>query len=99
MTLYNFFRVLVSMSIEGSTMKSYHAADTAAAFRRWTLETTDGMSEDAAVRHLVERGHDGSDPVTSAVIDLIDAAGFENPAQLLVDTIEGVREQVVSVAA
>lgn len=99
MALYDFFHVLVSMSIEGSTMKSYQASDTAATLREWTLEATNGMSEDAVVRHLIERGHDGSDPVTSAVIDLIDVEGFENPAQLLVDTIEDVREQVVSVAA
>lgn len=99
MTLYNFFHVLVSMSIEGSTLKSCQASDTAATLREWTLEATNGMSEDAVVRHLIERGHDGSDPVTSAVLDLIDVEGFENPAQLLVDTIEDVREQVVSVAA
>ena len=99
MTLYNFFRVLVSLSIEGSTLMSYQASDLAATLREWTLEAANGMSEGAVVRHLIERGHDGSDPVTSAVTDLIDVEGFENPAQLLVDTIEGVRDQVVSVAA
>ena len=99
MTLYNFFHVLVSMSIEGSTMRSYQASETAATLREWTLEVANGMSEDAVLRHLIERGHDGSDPVTSAVIDLIDVEGFENPSQLLVDTIEDVRDQLVSVAA
>lgn len=99
MTLYNFFHVLVSMSIEGSTMTSYQASDTAATLREWTIEATDGMSEDTIVWHLIERGRDGSDPVTSTVIDLIDVEGFANPAQLLADTIVDVRDQVVSVAA
>lgn len=99
MTLYNFFHVLVSLSVEGSTMRSYQASDTASTLRDWTLDAANGMTEDAAVRHLIERGHDGSDPITQVVIDLIDVEGFANPAQLLVDTIEDVREQVVSVAA
>nr|DAD79950.1 MAG TPA: hypothetical protein [Siphoviridae sp. ctDyb2] len=99
MTLYNFFHVLVSMSVEGSTMKSYQASDIASTLREWTLDAANGMAEDAVVRHLIERGHDGSDPITQVVIDLIDVEGFANPAQLLVDTIEDVREQVVSVAA
>lgn len=99
MTLYNFFHVLVSMSTEGSTMKSFQASDVASTLREWTLDTANGMTEDAIVRHLIERGHDGSDPITQVVIDLIDVEGFANPAQLLVDTIEDVREQVVSVAA
>ena len=99
MTLYNFFHVLVSMSIEGSTMTSYQASDIASTLREWTLDAANGMTEDAVVRHLIERGHDGSDPITQAVLDLIDVEGFSNPAQLLVDTIEDVREQVVSAAA
>jgi len=99
MTLYNFFHVLVSMSIEGSTMESFQASDVASTLREWTLDAANGMTEEAVVRHLIERGHDGSDPITQVVIDLIDVEGFENPAQLLVDTIEDVREQVVSVAA
>lgn len=99
MTLYNFFHVLVSMSIEGSTMTSIQADDIAATLREWTLDAANGMAEDAVVRHLIERGHDGSDPITQAVIDLIDVEGFANPAQLLVDTIEDVREQAVSAAA
>lgn len=99
MTLYNFFHVLVSMSVEGSTMRSFQASDVASTLRDWTLDAANGMTEDAIVRHLIERGHDGSDPITQVVIDLIDVEGFTNPAQLLVDTIEDVREQVVSVAA
>ena len=99
MTLYNFFHVLVSMSIEGSTMKSFQASDIASTLREWTLDAANGMTEDAVVRHLIERGHDGSDPITQVVIDLIDVEGFANPAQLLVGTIEDVREQVVGVAA
>lgn len=99
MTLYNFFHVLVGMSIEGSTMKSYQASDIASTLREWTLDAANGMSEDAIVRHLIERGHDGSDPITQVVIDLIDVEGFENPAQLLVDTIEDVRDRVVSLVA
>lgn len=67
--------------------------------RAWTLDAANGMTEDAVVRHLIERGHDGSDPITQVVLDLIDVEGFANPAQLLVDTIEDVREQVVSAAA
>ena len=99
MTLYNFFHVLVSMSSEGSTMRSYQASDIASTLREWTLDAVNGMTDDAVVRHLIERGHDGSDPITQVVIDLIDVEGFANPAQLLVDTIEDVREQVVSEAA
>ena len=99
MTLYNFFHVLVSMSIEGSTMRSYQASDIASTLREWTLDAANGMSEDAVVRHLIERGHDGSDPITQVVIDLIDVEGFANPAQLLVDTVEDVRDQVVSLVA
>lgn len=99
MTLYNFFHVLVSMSVEGSTMTALQASNTAATLREWTLDATNGMAEDAVVRHLIERGHDGSDPITQVVIDLIDVEGFANPAQLLVDTIEDVRDQVVSAAA
>ena len=99
MTLYNFFHVLVSMSIEGSTMRSFQASDIASTLREWTLDTANGMTEDAIVRHLTERGHDGSDPITQAVIDLIDVEGFANPAQLLVDTIAEVRDQVVSLVA
>lgn len=99
MTLYSFFHVLVSMSVEGSTMNSFQASDVASTLREWTMDAANGMSEDAVVRHLIERGHDGSDPITQVVIDLIDVEGFANPAQLLVDTIEDVREQVVSVAA
>lgn len=99
MTLYNFFHVLVSMSIEGSTMRSFQASDIASTLREWTLDAANGMTEDAVVRHLIERGHDGSDPITQVVIDLIDVEGFANPSQLLVDTIADVREQVVSVAA
>ena len=99
MTLYNFFHVLVSMSVEGSTMTSFQASDIASTLRAWTLDAANGMTEDAVVRHLIERGHDGSDPITQVVIDLIDVEGFANPAQLLVDTIEDVREQVVSAAA
>lgn len=99
MTLYNFFHVLVSMSVEGSTMNSFQASDVASMLRGWTLDAANGMTEDAVVRHLIERGHDGSDPITQVVIDLIDVEGFANPAQLLVDTVEDVREQVVSVAA
>ena len=99
MTLYNFFHVLVSMSVEGSTMRSFQASDIASTLREWTLDVANGMAEDAVVRHLIERGHDGSDPITQAVIDLIDVEGFANPAQLLVDTIEDVRDQLVSVSA
>lgn len=99
MTLYNFFHVLVSMSVEGSTMKSFQASDIASTLREWTMDAANGMSEDAVVRHLIERGHDGSDPITQVVIDLIDVEGFANPAQLLVDTIEDVRDQVVSLVA
>lgn len=99
MTLYNFFHVLVSMSVEGSTMKSFQASDVASTLREWTLDAANGMPEDAVVRHLIERGHDGSDPITQVVIDLIDVEGFANPAQLLVDTIEDVRDQVVSLVA
>lgn len=99
MTLYSFFHVLVSMSVEGSTMNSFQASDVASTLREWTMDAANGMSEDAVVRYLIERGHDGSDPITQVVIDLIDVEGFANPAQLLVDTIEDVREQVVSVAA
>lgn len=99
MTLYNFYHVLVSMSVEGSTMTSLQASNTAATLREWTMDAANGMSEDAVVRHLIERGHDGSDPITQVVIDLIDVEGFANPAQLLVDTTEDVREQVVSAAA
>lgn len=99
MTLYNFFHVLVSMSVEGSTMRSFQASDIASTLREWTLDAANGMSEDAVVRHLIERGHDGSDPITQVVIDLIDVEGFANPAQLLVDTIADVRDQLVSVSA
>lgn len=99
MTLYNFFHVLVSMSVEGSTMQSFQASDIASTLREWTLDAANGMTEDAVVRHLIDRGHDGSDPLTQAVIDLIDVEGFANPAQLLVDTIEDVRDQLVSVSA
>ena len=99
MTLYNFFHVLVSMSTEGSTMKSYQASDIACTLREWTLDAANGLAEDAIVRHLIERGHDGSDPLTADVLDLIDVEGFANPAQLLVDTIEDVRDQVVSLVA
>ena len=99
MTLYSFYHVLVSMSVEGSTMTSLQASNTAATLREWTLDAANGMTEDAVVRHLIERGHDGSDPLTADVLDLIDVEGFSNPAQLLVDTIEDVREQVVSAAA
>lgn len=77
-------------------MRSFQASDIASTLREWTLDAANGMSEDAVVRHLIERGHDGSDPITQVAIDLIDVEGFANPAQLLVDTIEDVRDQVVS---